>query len=465
MEVVAVRVRLSQKPTQARLFALALPVAVAMSFALFLGGPSAAASLAAAASPPFTQCPAVGSDTSCGLLVTIQKDASAVVSGDPTQPVYDGSDDTLVGVQNNSHFWIGSVPVSSTTGLPLFSFDDDGLCSDGNSGAPPPTGCPFGPTGYEGPGVSFTNISDDATSGTVNFSPPIPPHGSTYFSLEDQLSTVAPYDISGGTPVSVDIDMVALGDSYSSGEGAKPFDNNKQAQQCHRGPGAWPRQLQQDVFGISTILHLACSGATIADLTQNYKGTLQVPVSAQPNLNVQLVTLTVGGNDVGFVSILRSCYVTFSSCAKVANSKSFAKSIANVQAGLPTLYGQIRADYPNALIAHVGYPRIFPAPGTTPDHCGWLSKPEQKSVEKMTKTLNDAIASSLAAYSAQSGDTNIAFEPVTDALAGHEECTKNSWMNPINISASPEGHPTLKGYTAYMKAVAKDIGLSLKPSF
>jgi hypothetical protein len=38
--------------------------------------------------------------------------------------------------------------------------------------------------GYEGPTSWFSNISADTSSGTVNFSPPIAPGGSTYFSLE-----------------------------------------------------------------------------------------------------------------------------------------------------------------------------------------------------------------------------------------------------------------------------------------
>lgn len=448
----------------ARRFIAALALAGALSLTMLASGSSAAPS------PPFTQCPAVGNDTGCALLVTIQSDGSVIVTGDPAQPVFDGVEDTLVGVQNNSNFSIGSMPVSATTGKALFGFDDDGLCSGVNSGgllpfAPPPAGCPFGPTGYEGPGVSFTNISADTTSGTVNFSPGIPPGGSAYFSLEDQLSTVPPYDISGGTPIPSDIHMVALGDSYSSGEGTSPFDNNKQAQNCHRGPGAWPRQLQQDVFGISTILHVACSGAKIADLIQYYKGMLQVPVPAHPNPNIQLVTLTIGGNDIGFSTILRSCYLTFSSCANVADSPSFANSLSNVRASLPILYALIRADYPNALIAHVGYPRIFPGPGTTPYNCGWLSPPEQTSVAKITTMLNQTLAASVSAYSAQSGDTKIVFAPVTDALKGHEECTPNSWMNPINVGASAEGHPTFQGYTAYMESVASDLGLSLKPNF
>src|SRR4051812_33682246 len=52
--------------------------------------------------------------------------------------------------------------------------------------------------------------------------------------------------------------IVALGDSYSSGEGNAPFDTD--AATCHRGASAWPRLLGQQVAG-STVKLLACSGA------------------------------------------------------------------------------------------------------------------------------------------------------------------------------------------------------------
>ncbi|MGI8801347.1 MAG: IPT/TIG domain-containing protein [Solirubrobacteraceae bacterium] len=122
-------------------------------------------------------------------------DTGAMVYGDPNPSVgpYDGSDDTLVGILNQSSAPVGSLPLSSTT-LPIFGFESDGICSGFNPG---PTGCPFGPTGYEGPGTSFGAISTDMMSGTVSFSPPIPPGGSAYFSLEDTLSAT---DITPGPP-------------------------------------------------------------------------------------------------------------------------------------------------------------------------------------------------------------------------------------------------------------------------
>ncbi len=52
-------------------------------------------------SPPFTECPAVGYDTSCETLIDITGSGVTVLN-DPTQGPFEGSDDTLVGVLNES---------------------------------------------------------------------------------------------------------------------------------------------------------------------------------------------------------------------------------------------------------------------------------------------------------------------------------------------------------------------------
>ena len=425
----------------------------------------AGAASAAAPAPPFTQCPPVGADTSCALLIHIDSSGGVGVFGDPSQGPYDSVEDTMVGVQNDSGTSIASIPLSSTTGKALFGFDGDGLCT---FLADP--GCPFGATGYEGPGVSFTNISADFTAGTVNFSPPIAPGAHAYFSLEEALATVPPFDVDPGPPVLANLHMVSLGDSYSSGEGTFNYDNNKQAQKCHRGPDAWPRVIQHRALNITTIKHVACSGAKTPDLFEDFKANPpQVPLTADPN--VQLVTLTIGGNDIGFVDILRSCYVTFSSCAKVPESPSFSNHLNALRRTLAqNVYPAIRAAYPNALIVHAGYPRLTPKPGITPVSCGWLSKPEQQAASDMAAMLNNTIQNAVADY-AQT-DPNTVFAPVLDALNGHELCTRDSWMVPINAElgdaagngSSERGHPTSAGQVAYAQAVADDIGVSL-PTF
>jgi len=146
---------------------------------------SAAAAAPAPISPPFTQCPAVGADPSCKILIVIEKDGSLRVKSDPTLGPYDGVEDTLIGVQNNSDKTISKIPLKSS--LPIFGFDGDGLCAY--------LGCNNDPTGYGGPGVSFANISPDFGSGTVLFANGIAPGGSAYFSLEEAIETQCPTQI------------------------------------------------------------------------------------------------------------------------------------------------------------------------------------------------------------------------------------------------------------------------------
>jgi len=142
--------------------------------------------------PPFTECPAVGLDTSCGILLKVT-DAGTTVLGDSTQPPYDGIEDTLIGVVNLSSRSLTSIALSSNTDL--FGFDGDGLCAV----TPSPAGCPFGPTGYEGPNTSFSGITPNASGGVVNFNPPLGFGETAYFSLEESLSATQVF--SGGPGV------------------------------------------------------------------------------------------------------------------------------------------------------------------------------------------------------------------------------------------------------------------------
>ena len=143
-------------------------------------------------SPPFAECPAIGNDTSCGELIQVTN-GGANVFVDSTQPPYDGVEDTLIGVVNSSSQAVGSLQLASNTDL--FGFDGDGLCSGVNSGGitpfeAPPTDCPFGPTGYEGPNTSFSNIAADASGGEVDFTTPLAPGDTAYFSLEEAAPTI-----------------------------------------------------------------------------------------------------------------------------------------------------------------------------------------------------------------------------------------------------------------------------------
>jgi hypothetical protein len=152
------------------------------------------------------------------LLIVINPDGSVDILVDPDQAeTYDGSEDTLIGVQNNSNQIVQSIDLSSTT-LDLFGFDEDGICDPENfpeEGTGDP-GCAqggfvddagnpaYGTTGYEGPHVVFSNINEDETAGTVSFTGAanagggcagvdtsitgLAPGASAYFGLEETIS-------------------------------------------------------------------------------------------------------------------------------------------------------------------------------------------------------------------------------------------------------------------------------------
>jgi hypothetical protein len=183
------------------------------------------------ASAVYNQCPPVFADAGCQFLITIPAGGAPTAAQDTTQMAYENSDDSLIGVQNNSGQAISSLPLSA---MSLFGFEADGICDPGGSPVPagcqpvpgtpagtlcttpqglqcsfpPPAGEPANYTeagaasatpwpngdrqnGYEGPTSWFSGISADTSSGTVNFSPPIPPGGSTYVSLEQPPSLAA----------------------------------------------------------------------------------------------------------------------------------------------------------------------------------------------------------------------------------------------------------------------------------
>jgi hypothetical protein len=182
--------------------------------------------------PQFTECPPVGVDFGCQFLIDVTSGGTTVLQ-DTNQGPYEGSEDALIGVKNDSSSPISSIPIS-TPGSDTFSFDGDGLCDNGSgpvpAGCQPVAGAPAGTTclsaasgncafppapgqpgpdpdaytpstqnGYEGPTSYFSSVSADFSSGTVHFSPAIPPGGSTYFSLEEPPSASA-INV-GSTPV------------------------------------------------------------------------------------------------------------------------------------------------------------------------------------------------------------------------------------------------------------------------
>jgi hypothetical protein len=160
-------------------------LAIAVS-ALAAGGSLAAAPAALAAS--FTECPAIGASPGCEILLTVNANGTVSVQGDSSVGTFDGSDDTLIGIINNSATAVKAVTVSGP-GSDLSGFDGDGICSGDYGSWNGSAGCPYGPTGYEGPGTSFVTDPSLPDSAEVDFTGGLAPGGKAYFSLEGALTS------------------------------------------------------------------------------------------------------------------------------------------------------------------------------------------------------------------------------------------------------------------------------------
>jgi hypothetical protein len=166
-------------------YILASAVAVGASLAAASAVPAGAATTP---TPPFTECPAIGSSPSCEILLVVNADNTVSVLGDPSVGPYDGSDDTLVGIINDSAAAVKAVTVSGP-GSDLSGFDGDGICSGDYGTWTGSSGCPYGPTGYEGPGTSFVTDPSLPDSAEVDFTGGLAPGKTAYFSLEGALTS------------------------------------------------------------------------------------------------------------------------------------------------------------------------------------------------------------------------------------------------------------------------------------
>ncbi|MFC6342341.1 Ig-like domain-containing protein, partial [Nocardioides hankookensis] len=121
---------------------------------------------------------------------------------------------------------------------------------------------------------------------------------------------------------------VALGDSFSAGEGVPAFEpgtakdyspvtnHEKYGDDnlCHRSAqGSYSRILANDrSLGLEPAVFHACSGAVAADIWSDNRKEGNENVRAQDqevNQFTDVVTMTLGGNDIGFADIAQSCVI------------------------------------------------------------------------------------------------------------------------------------------------------------
>lgn len=235
----------------------------------------------------------------------------------------------------------------------------------------------------------------------------------------------------------------ALGDSYSSGEGNPPF--SMATPGCDQSlSGAWAELLSVPLDSM-----LACSGATTSALSSSYQS--QPPqLESLKSLNPGLVTITIGGNDIGFSSILERCWDwIFYNCATDATFGNASANITALGSSIVSVYQSLRTAAPSATILVVGYPRLFPTSQAVTTGCGWLSNAKRSGLNRLASQLNGQLAQA----AAQAG---VDYVSTLNVLKGHELCTPDSWVNSV-LPDPGAAHPNLMGQQAIATAVNKKL--------
>ena len=267
-------------------------------------------------------------------------------------------------------------------------------------------------------------------------------------------------------------DYVAIGDSFSSGDGAGDYEDGDD---CRRSARSYP-VLTGAAFEFHGDVRVeTCTGARAGDVLVDQVDAVTGGAS--------LVTIGIGGNDADWSAVVLQCW--WEDADGCEGDDAEARERIDEAAGRAgRVYREARAEAGDgARIVAVGYPRLFP---TEPDddfmdrHPACLgvhvlapvclsrtiSPREQRYMNDLVRVLNDRLA-------AEATDAGAEFLDLTDAFDGHEltaddallhglvldwpDCPPLTW-GCVASALQPESlHPTADGQSAMADALAAHI--------
>jgi lysophospholipase L1-like esterase len=231
---------------------------------------------------------------------------------------------------------------------------------------------------------------------------------------------------------------VALGDSYSSGTGTRSYTLDST---CQRGIYAYPYLVSQQRPNTS-LTFKACSGAKTGDVLANQVSA----VTASTNI----VTITIGGNDAGFSSVITKCAQPWPvNCdGDITNAQSYINNTLPGQ--LDQVYNAIDSRSPNATVVVLGYPRLFM--GVDCNGLTFFSGAEMTRLNQTADILKNVTSARAAAH-------GFVFKDAIPSFVGHAVCSSTEWLNGLSNPVSDSYHPNRTGHASgYAPLVRSVIG-------
>lgn len=166
--------------------------------------------------------------------------------------------------------------------------------------------------------------------------------------------------------------------------------------------------------------------------------------------HTSVVTITIGGNDLGFSSIIRNCLaltplgptsvgLDCRSHYLSGGTDLLAAHLASASAGLGDAIELVHAAAPKARVFVVGYPAILPATGGC-----WPAMPLTGGDVSYLRSTEEGLNAMLARVAAANG---AAYVDTYAASASHNACGSDAgrWIEPVIADQAVPVHPNATG--------------------
>ncbi len=243
---------------------------------------------------------------------------------------------------------------------------------------------------------------------------------------------------------------VAMGSSFAAGPGIPDYYEATPAP-CYRSTQNYAHQLAERLS--LTLTDVSCSGATTAHLT-GPRGNIPPQLDALTP-DTRLVTITIGGNDLGYIGGL-----TASSCAGLQKETGVEgdcaptpvlpaeKTFADLAQRMDAIAKEIRRRAPDARVVFVDYLTVLPEAGicaATPVD-GFFADGARYTARRLAE-ITRVVA----------GENGASVVTASEFSKGHDACSAEPWMHGYPRPGAPVSgamyHPNLAGMTAVADAL------------
>lgn len=258
-----------------------------------------------------------------------------------------------------------------------------------------------------------------------------------------------------GRPPAANSYYVALGSSFAAGLGLGRRDAASPSKLL-RTVNGYPQQLAR-LLKVPSFTDMTSSGATVHHVLNGGQLKFLGPQIDALGPDTRLVSITAGGNDIGYVGdltamacrnsggLMGSLVGLFWKGAKPVNERDFERLEADFLATLC----EIKRRSPQARIVVVSYPAILPRTGTCPD----LGITEDQAA--LMRSVAERLAQVTRGVAVRMGATIVDMAVLSE---GHDACSAEPWVNGFRPAREASFHPTLTGARATAHAIASVIG-------